>query len=149
MSGDRDGCLLCSPVDAAEVFHRRTVWQDPLWRLSLVEAGSPVPGFGHLEPIRHIPFLTELDGPEAATLGPVLARITRALKQVTDADLVYVYVFGERVAHLHFNLAPHRAGDALIGGPGLLRPDADLIAPAVLKQTNRAVEAALAAACEG
>lgn len=103
-----------------------------------------MPGFGHLEPVRHIPFLTDLDGEEAATLGPVLARVTSALRDVTAADLVYVYVFGERVAHLHFNLAPHRAGDALAGGPALLRPGSAPVHSAVLTQTNRAVEAALA-----
>ena len=27
--------------------------------------------------------------------------------------MVYVYVFGDGVAHLHVHLAPHRAGDAL------------------------------------
>ena len=48
-----------------------------------------------------MPSLTDLDGQEAATLGSTLARVTRTLKSVTGADLVYVYVFGERVAHLH------------------------------------------------
>jgi diadenosine tetraphosphate (Ap4A) HIT family hydrolase len=108
--------LLCSPDEAAAVFHRRTVWQDEFWRLSLIEEGSPVAGFGHLEPIRHIPAVTDLDGQEAVTVGAVLARVTTVLKRVTGADLVYVYVFGERVPHLHFNLAPHRRGDALVRG---------------------------------
>jgi len=31
-------------------------------------------------------------------------------------------VFGDRTPHLHFNLAPHQAGDALRGGPRLLDP---------------------------
>jgi diadenosine tetraphosphate (Ap4A) HIT family hydrolase len=141
---DRDACLLCLPDQADELFHRRAVWQNTLWRLSLIEEGAPVPGFGHLEPIRHIPFLTDLDGDEAATVGPVLARVTAALKQVTGAELVYVHVFGDRVPHLHFNLAPHRPGDALVGGPGLVRPDALPVEPARLIETNRAVEAALA-----
>ena len=92
---------------------------------------GPIPGFAHLEPRRHIPFITELDGPEAATLGTVLARVTRALREAADAEKVYVYVFGDHVPHLHFNLAPHRAGDGLRGGPGLLdplSPDVDLAA---------------------
>lgn len=144
MPADRATCLLCSPDEAAQVFHRRLVWQNSLWRLSLIEGGAPVPGFGHLEPIRHIPFLTDLDGDEAATLGPVLARVSAVLKQVTGAELVYVYVFGERVPHLHFNLAPHRSGDALVGGPGLVQPGAAPVEPALLAATNHEVEAALA-----
>jgi diadenosine tetraphosphate (Ap4A) HIT family hydrolase len=123
-------CLLCDPAAADDYFQRTLVWQDTLWRLSCVTQG-PIPGFAHLEPRRHIPFITELDGPEAATLGTVLARVTRALREAADAEKVYVYVFGDHVPHLHFNLAPHRAGDGLRSGPGLLdplSPDTDLAA---------------------
>jgi hypothetical protein len=75
------------------------VWQDTWWRLSCVTQG-PIPGFARLEPRRHIPFITELDGPEAATLGTVLGRVTRALREAADAEKVYVYVFGNHVPHL-------------------------------------------------
>ena len=145
MANASDPCLLCSPERAAAVFGRRTVWQNDVWRLSLVERGSPVVGFGHLEPIRHVPYVTELDGKEAASLGPTLARVTSTLKSVTGAELVYVYVFGERVAHLHFNLAPHRDGDALAGGPGLIRPGAPEVETAELALASQRVELALAA----
>lgn len=97
------------------------MWRDSLWRLAAATAG-PVAGFAHLEPLRHIPDITQLSGAEAATLGEVLARVTAALKTATNADLIYVTVFGERIAHLHFNLAPHQAGDPLTGGPGMLIP---------------------------
>jgi diadenosine tetraphosphate (Ap4A) HIT family hydrolase len=117
------GCMLCHVAEADAFFSRRRVWQDSLWRLSVVRQG-PVVGFAHLEPLRHIPFITDLDGPEAASLGAVLARATAAIQRATAADKVYVYVFGDRVPHLHFNLAPHRPGDALTGGAGLVRPEA-------------------------
>jgi diadenosine tetraphosphate (Ap4A) HIT family hydrolase len=116
-------CLLCDPAAADRRFSRTRVWEDELWRLSVVLQG-PVPGFAHLEPKRHIPYVTDLDGAEAATFGGVLARVTAALREAADADKIYAYVFGDHVAHLHVNLAPHRPGDALVGGPGLLRPDA-------------------------
>ncbi|BCJ77518.1 hypothetical protein CS0771_70620 [Catellatospora sp. IY07-71] len=116
-------CLLCRVAEADAYFRRRRVWADARWRLSVLLQG-PVAGFAHLEPWRHIPYVTDLAGPEAATLGPVLARATAALREATGADKVYVYVFGDRVPHLHFNLAPHHPGGALAGGPGLLRPDA-------------------------
>ncbi|HEU0028838.1 MAG TPA: hypothetical protein VFQ25_17165, partial [Ktedonobacterales bacterium] len=45
--------------------------------------------------------------------GPTLARITSALREETGAQLVYIYVFGDSVPHLHLHLAPHIAGDAL------------------------------------
>ncbi len=116
-------CGLCSPDIADAQFHRLRLWEDPLWRLSAVLQG-PIPGFAHLEPRRHIPYITDLDGAEAATLGGVIARVTAVLRQAAGADLTYVYIFGDHTPHLHFNLAPHREGDALRGGPGLLEPDA-------------------------
>lgn len=70
-------------------------------------------GFGFLEPKRHIPDITALDGEEAETFGAVLARVTAVLKAAADADLVWVYIFGGGIPHLHVHLAPHRAGDAL------------------------------------
>lgn len=112
-------CLLCDWPAADAHFQRVEVWRNDLWRVttSLV---APVAGFSYLEPRRHIPHVTDLDGEEAATLGPTLARVTRTLRDLTGAEVVYVNVFGERVAHLHFNLAPHREGDALRGGPAMM-----------------------------
>jgi diadenosine tetraphosphate (Ap4A) HIT family hydrolase len=120
-------CMLCDPAAADREFSRSRLWEDELWRLSAVLAG-PVAGFAHLEPKRHIPFITDLDGDEAASLGTVLQRVTSALRTAAAAEKTYVYVFGDHVPHLHLNLAPHVAGDALRGGPGLLdlsHPDAE------------------------
>jgi hypothetical protein len=51
---------------------RTEAWRDELWRLtaSLV---AEVPGFCYLEPLRHVPHITDLEGREAATFGPVPA----------------------------------------------------------------------------
>lgn len=137
-----EDCLLCRVSDADAHFDRRRVWEDEHWRLSVVLHGA-IPGFAHLEPHRHIPFVTDLDGPEATTLGPVLARVSAALRSATAADKVYVYVFGDHVPHLHFNLAPHRPGDALVGGPGLLRPDAEDADPTAHEAAAAAIERGL------
>jgi diadenosine tetraphosphate (Ap4A) HIT family hydrolase len=123
MASDDEPCMLCVPEIADREFDRVRVWEDELWRLSAVLRG-PIPGFAHLEPRRHIPYLADLDGREAATFGPVLARVTRALRDATGAQLTYAYVFGDRVAHLHVNLAPHHPGGPLVGGRGLLAPEA-------------------------
>jgi diadenosine tetraphosphate (Ap4A) HIT family hydrolase len=107
-------CTLCRPDQADSEFGRVEVWSDDLWRLTTsVGPNEPLAGFSYLEPRRHIPYLSDLDGQEAATFGPVLARVTAALKQATGAELVYVYVFGGGIPHLHIHLAPHHEGDAL------------------------------------
>lgn len=121
-------CVLCRGTEADADLFRTEVWSDDLWRLTTATE-SEVAGFSYLEPRRHIPHVTDLDGPEAATLGPVLARVTTAIKQAAGAEVVYVYVFGDGVPHLHLHLAPHTEGDALndsmIKGPveTVQRPD--------------------------
>jgi len=102
-------CVLCAESVSKD---GRYVWEDRLWRLWTRTTGK-VPGYSFLNSKRHIPYLTDLDGDEAATLGPVLARITRAIRAATGASLVYLHVFGDGAAHFHMHLVPHRPGDAL------------------------------------
>ena len=105
-------CPMCRGAAADDELDRVEVWQDPHWRLT-VSLSSEVPGFAYLEPKRHIAFITDLDGEEARSFGTVLAASSRALKDVTGTAVVYVYIFGDGVPHLHVHLAPHSAGDAL------------------------------------
>jgi diadenosine tetraphosphate (Ap4A) HIT family hydrolase len=91
---------------------RTEVWSDDVWRLTASEA-SEVAGFSYLEPRRHIADITELDGDEAASLGPTIATVSAAIKEATGAELIYVYVFGDGIPHLHVHLAPHRT----VGSP--------------------------------
>lgn len=87
---------------------------------------GPTLGFAYLEPFRHIACLADLDGPEAATFGPVIARASRVLRAATGADLVYAYVFGGGIPHLHVHLAPNQPrgvlSATLIGGRIEQRP---------------------------
>jgi diadenosine tetraphosphate (Ap4A) HIT family hydrolase len=109
------GCIICKGPEGDPVLERVQVWEDRLWRLTTALEGEVV-GFSYLEPKRHIPHITDLDGEEARTLGSVLARTTSAIRDATDAEVVYAYVFGGGIPHLHIHLAPHRSGDALNDG---------------------------------
>ncbi len=82
------------------------VWRDDLWRLSMSRHGA-TRAFGYLEPLRHIPYLADLDGAEAATFGPAIARACAVLREASGAALVYAYVFGGGIPHLHVHLAPN------------------------------------------
>jgi diadenosine tetraphosphate (Ap4A) HIT family hydrolase len=93
------------------------VWSNDLWRLTTVTVGE-LAGYSYLSPKRHIRDLTELDGDEAATFGEVLASTSRAIRDATGAELVYLYAFGEGVDHFHVHLAPHREpGSPLVDDP--------------------------------
>ncbi len=112
MSEQGADCVICQGRAGDDQLMRTEVWQDELWRLTMATA-SETPGFSYLEPKRHITDITRLDGPEAVSFGPTLARVTAALREVTGVERVYIYVFGDGVAHLHLHLAPHQPGDAL------------------------------------
>jgi diadenosine tetraphosphate (Ap4A) HIT family hydrolase len=109
-----DPCVLCRGADGDHELGRVQVWEDELWRVtSSVHPTETTLGFSFLEPKRHIPDITAIDGPEAETFGQVIGRATKALKEVTGCELVFVYVFGGHIDHLHVHLAPHREGDSL------------------------------------
>jgi len=100
-------CPLCAGKDMDDALMRTEVWSDDLWRLTTNRVGE-VAGFSYLEPKRHISDISMLDGAEAASFGQVIATVSSAIKKATGADLVYVYVFGDAVPHLHVHLAPQR-----------------------------------------
>lgn len=107
-------CIICRGSDGDVEMLREQVWEDDLWRLTTAVVGE-VAGFSYLEPKRHVRYIHELDGPEAATLGPVLARTSAAIREAAGAELVYVYVFGDSIDHLHLHLAPHHPDGPLNG----------------------------------
>ena len=107
---DEQECAICDG-SADEMFKRMEIWSDDRWRLTASRYHG-VYGFCYLEPKRHIPYLTDLDGQEAREFGPVLAGFSAAIKQATGSKLVYVYIYGDHIPHLHVHLAPHVDGDA-------------------------------------
>lgn len=63
-----------------------------------------------LEPKRHAAGLAELTDQEAQLLGPLIARLSRALKSSEGAEHIYLFVFGHHVDHLHIWLMPRYPG---------------------------------------
>jgi len=105
-------CAICAGPERDGELDRVEVWRDEHWRLSLSQH-TATRGFGYLEPIRHIPYLADLEGPEAATFGPAIARASAALREASGARLVYAYVFGGGIPHLHVHLAANAPAGVL------------------------------------
>ena len=96
-----------------EKFQRRELWRNGRWRLTF-STYRQVFGFCYIEPIRHIRYITELDGVEANQFGTVLSQVSLAIKTVAGSEIIYVYIFGDHIPHLHVHLALHKPGDPFI-----------------------------------
>lgn len=74
-------------------------------------------------PRRHIERLDELTPEEAQRLGPLLAGLTRALRNVTGCVKTYValYAEAEGFAHVHFHVVPRMPDqDPALRGPSII-----------------------------
>ncbi len=119
---DNPDCSICNGK-ADDIFRRVEVWSSETWKLSM-STYSGVAGFCYLEPKRHIEYITDLTGKEAEEFGGVLSRASSALKKATGAKLIYAYIYGDHIPHLHVHIAPHVDGDAYYDD--VIREDAEI-----------------------
>jgi hypothetical protein len=95
------------------------LWTDDRWRL-LAFTGIPLRGCVILESRRHADSFVDLSADEAASLGPTLARIERAVLSIGDTGRVHVARWGEGIAHFHAWLMPRPLGLMELRGPALM-----------------------------
>lgn len=67
-------------------------------------------GYLMAETKRHTPGLADLTDDEAAAIGLLVARLSRALKATEGAEHVYAFVIGDGVPHLHVHVVPRYPG---------------------------------------
>jgi diadenosine tetraphosphate (Ap4A) HIT family hydrolase len=72
---------------------------------------SPLVGWTFLCSTRHVQGAADLDDREAATLGPALRAVSRAVRDLTGCDRVYAIAFGQGAPHLHVHLIPRFDGE--------------------------------------
>ena len=104
-------CDICNG-NADSIFKRKIVWSNKRWNLSLSRYLA-VKGFAYLEPVEHFESIDKLDDELSKEFGLLAVKFTKILKEVFKVKLVYVYVFGDHISHLHVHLAPHSEGDFL------------------------------------
>ncbi len=76
-----------------------------------------------IESRRHFLDFSRMNPEEAASLGKVLQRIYRELKELTQAERIYQLSTMEGVSHFHAWLVPRRTSDAQRGLKFLERDD--------------------------
>ena len=92
MPPEAPSCVICEGTRGDPDRGRVQVWEDDHRRLTVAKEAE-VAGFSYLEPKRPVAHITDLDGPEAATLGSVLARVTRALREGAEAWLTASWIW--------------------------------------------------------
>jgi len=96
-------CKLCELLETQEIYY-----EDPQWALHQIP-GLEVPGWLVMSMRRHGDGVVSMNAEEAATFGPTLAGLSAAVKEVTDAERVYLFAFGDEITHWHIMLAARPA----------------------------------------
>ena len=119
------------------------IYQDDLWTATVAQ---DAPGWIMVQANRHgEDWLWGLTSSEAGSLGPLLKRLTRALKEVSNANRVYLQALGENSLHFHALLIP-RLPDTPADwrGPTLIHHINDLADPTGCRLTAGRLRDALA-----
>jgi diadenosine tetraphosphate (Ap4A) HIT family hydrolase len=107
-----DGCYACTHNrrDPADLPPRERIVVGDGWRV-VHAIGTTLPGWLVLVSRRHVLTRAQLTDTEAAELGLLTARVSRALEAVLGCAKTYSAAFAEAAgfAHLHIHLAPARS----------------------------------------
>lgn len=79
------------------------------WRLVRHADPAPTAGWMMLATRAHRVGPWALDDEESADLGPLVRAVSRAIREVTGAERVYLLGFNEAVPHMHLHLVPRHA----------------------------------------
>ena len=115
MAGDGRGaeCMVCVKHRQGDAAQGGVLFEDDLvyaGHAYAANAAKVYRGYLVVEPKRHVAGLGDLTDDEASSMGRLVNRCARALKDVAGADHVYSFVFGHGVPHLHVVLAPRYPG---------------------------------------
>jgi len=114
-----DRCLACDVTARRIVPPGGTIHEEGGWLLEHAISPVPLKGWLILKPKRHVEHLAALTPGESQTLGPLIAKVSRAMEQALRPERVYVCSFGEVVKHVHFYFVP-RYPSMPPSGPGIL-----------------------------
>ena len=104
-----DPCFICEKQAQGDAAEGGVLYEDDLVYVGhLHTMGKPGAYRGYLmvETKRHAPGLGDLTDHEAAAVGRMMNRASRALRECAGAEHVYAFVYGGGVPHLHVHLAP-------------------------------------------
>ncbi len=107
-------CGICSSEAATAA-----VWSDEHWTLHPPVSGS-LPGAVWLASRVHVDSFADLPPAEAASFGPIVARIERAILSLGGIGRVHLYRWGDGGAHFHVWFIPRPLG--MLEASGMMLP---------------------------
>jgi diadenosine tetraphosphate (Ap4A) HIT family hydrolase len=100
------GCGVCAIHADAAGHGRWECHRGARWIVRHHPEPSPLAGWTFLCSARHVQGPADLDDAEAASFGPAIRTVSRAIRDLTGCDRVYAIAFGQGAAHLHVHLVP-------------------------------------------
>ena len=137
---DGDPCGICTGQATT------AVWGDDHWTLHPPVGGS-LPGAVWLASRLHVDSFSDLPDSVAATFGPAVARVERAILSLGDVARVHLYRWGDGGAHFHVWLIPRPLG--MLEGRGMMLPLWEDVLPNVTDEELRSAAEQIAAAISG
>jgi len=110
---ERVDCYICRKHRGEEPVPGGPIYEDNLVYASHVRLspdGRAYLGWCFVETRRHAPGLADLTDAEAQSIGWLVARLSRDLKEELQAEHVYAFVLGDHVPHLHVHVIPRHPG---------------------------------------
>jgi diadenosine tetraphosphate (Ap4A) HIT family hydrolase/TM2 domain-containing membrane protein YozV len=98
------GCPECRVATGADTVHGLPALRLGPFVLHPKLEAPPVPGWLVVAPLRHVEQWDALDPAELRALGPLVARVSSALRAETPTAKVYVSVFAEVLPHFHVHV---------------------------------------------
>ena len=107
------------------------IWVDGLWQVDHRVQPCPTLGWLIIKPVRHVEFFDDLTAKEASAFGPLLKRVTAALRKCLPESPVKVYsvLLAESAdcPHIHFHVVPRVEGDPVeFRGPRVFARQGDI-----------------------
>ena len=106
---DPQPCLACDLVSGGRISPGGILLREGGFALHVLADPSPIAGWLVLTSERHARAWYDLTPAEAATLGPLAARIMNAQRAALGAEHVYAFAIGDLLPHFHRHLVPRYA----------------------------------------
>ena len=105
MTSDTRDCAICKM--AITIPERRVIERGEHW----VAHATAIPGWIMVATTRHGEWSWGMTPEEANSMGSMVAKASQAIREVCDAERVYMIGLGENSVHFHFLLIPRSMSD--------------------------------------